>query len=136
MVVSRFLILLIAAAFLGACDENQTKMGIYRYTAFLNNSPIVQGFIHLDSLSNGNVRGRWELNFVGAASNDVGPQVGTGTFEGTLDGEVLSINLNPEMADNNVFLQGTFQGDTIRGEWNFSGFAGVISQGTFLAERQ
>ena len=52
------------------------------------------------------------------------------------DGQTIGIDLNPGVADNNVFLSGTFQGDTIRGEWSFSGFPGVISEGTFIAEHQ
>ena len=33
----------------------------------------------------------------------------------------------------NVTLNGIFSGNSIRGQWSFSGFAGVVSQGTFMA---
>jgi hypothetical protein len=39
------------------------------------------------------------------------------------------------MADNNVTLSGIFNANTIRGEWSFSGFAGVINHGPFMAEQ-
>jgi hypothetical protein len=67
---------------------------------------------------------------------EVGPQVGTGTLAGSFDGTVLTIDLNPGIADNNVFVTGTFQGNTLRGDWSFTGFPGPISQGTFIAEHQ
>jgi hypothetical protein len=132
------LIVLLAAVFIVSCsdDDSSTQTGTYRYTAFLEGSPVVEGFLQLDVLTTTQVSGSWEFARIGSSTIQVGPQVGTGTLEGSFDGAVLSMNLNPGVADNNVFLSGTFQGDTIRGEWSFSGFPGVISQGTFIAEHE
>lgn len=116
-------------------DESTASTGQYRYTAFLNSTLVVEGTIQIDSLSPQNVTGRWDFHAVGEPTNDVGPQIGTGNFTGSFDGSALTINLNPEMADNNVTLTGIFNANTIRGEWSFSGFAGVISHGTFMAQQ-
>lgn len=131
--------LILAATFLiVGCndDESSPATGSYRYTAFLNSTLVVEGTIQIDSLSAQNVSGSWDLHAVGEERNDIGPQVGTGTFTGSLDAGALNINLNPQMADNNVTLHGVFSGNTIRGEWSFSGFAGVINQGSFMAQRE
>jgi hypothetical protein len=117
-------------------DESSQSTGPYRYTAFLNNTPVVEGTIQIDSLSAQNVSGHWNFHAVGDERNDIGPQIGSGTFTGSFDGAALNINLNPQMADNNVFLNGTFSGNTIRGEWSFSGFAGVINHDTFMAQHE
>ena len=117
-------------------DESSNPTGPYRYTAFLNNVPVVEGTIQIDSLNTQNVSGHWDFHAVGEERNDVGPQIGSGNFTGSFDGAAVSINLNPEMADNNVILNGTFTGNTIRGEWSFSGFAGVINHGPFMAQRE
>ena len=133
----RLLIVLLAAVFIVSCsDDDPSQTGRYRYTAFHSGIRVVEGFIYLDEVSTTRVSGRWELGRIGSSDVEVGPQIGTGTLEGSFDGQTIGINLNPGIADNNVFLSGTFQGDTIRGEWSFSGFPGVISEGTFIAEQQ
>jgi hypothetical protein len=131
-------VVLLAAVLVVSCgdDDSSTQTGTYRYTAFLEGSPVVEGLLQLNEVSTTRVSGSWELARIGSPTIQVGPQVGTGTLEGSFDGAVLSINLNPGVADNNVFLTGTFQGDTIRGQWSFSGFPGVINEGTFTAEHE
>jgi hypothetical protein len=134
----RFSIVMFVAVFLVSCsdDSSQSRTGTYRYTAFHSGAAVVEGFLHFDELTVSRVSGRWELSRTGLSNVEVGPQVGTGRFEGSFDGAILSIDMNPGVADNNVFLSGTFQGNTLRGEWSFTGFPGPISQGTFIAERQ
>jgi hypothetical protein len=132
------LVLILAALFLIAgCsdDESTASTGSYRYSGYLDSTLVVEGTIQIDSLSTQNVTGRWDFHAVGEPRNDIGPQIGTGNFTGSFDGSALTINLNPEMADNNVTLTGIFNANTIRGEWSFSGFAGVISHGTFMAQQ-
>ena len=82
------------------------------------------------------INGTWNLRAVGDPGN-VGPQVGAGTLEGEVDqaGKV-HINLNPGMADNNVFLIGSFVGGprgSIEGEWRVSTFVGEVATGRFRA---
>ena len=137
MTYIKVLLLFVAACLFISCEDSNTPItGTYRYTAFESGIPVVSGLLHLDEVSTARVRGRWEFARVGASNIEVGPQIGAGTLEGSFDGNVLSVDLNPGFADNNVFLSGTFQGSTLRGEWNFSGFAGPVTQGTFIAEHQ
>jgi hypothetical protein len=135
-IVSLGLILIAIFLIAGCSDDKSTaSTGSYRYTAYLNSTLVVEGTIQIDSLSTQNVSGRWNFHAVGEPRNDIGPQIGTGNFTGSFDGSALTINLNPDMADNNVTLTGIFDANTIRGEWSFSGFAGVISHGTFIAQQ-
>jgi hypothetical protein len=131
-------LMLIAIFLIAGCsddDSSSPSTGPYRYTAFLDSTLVVEGTIQIDSLNPQNVTGHWEFHAVGEPRNDIGPQIGSGNFAGSLDGNALTINLNPEMADNNVTLSGIFDANTIRGQWSFSGFAGVISQGSFMAQQ-
>ena len=130
-------LILIAIFSIAACgdDESTASTGLYQYSAYLDSTLVVEGTIQIDSLSTQSVTGHWDFHAVGEPRNDIGPQIGTGNLTGSFDGSALTINLNPEMADNNVTLNGIFNANTIRGEWSFSGFAGVISHGTFIAQQ-
>jgi hypothetical protein len=135
MLIGRFGLILLATLLFAGCNDDETQIGTYHYTAFLDNVPVVEGTMEFSNLTPQNASGTWNFQSVGEPRNDVGPQIGTGEFIGSFDGTVANINLNPQFADNNVTLHGTFTGTTLRGEWSFSGFAGVINHGTFTAER-
>jgi hypothetical protein len=57
----------------------------------------------------------------------------SGNLVGSIDNMKLQINLNPGFADNNMFLDGDFDGKTIKGQWYHDSFIGVDNRGTFLA---
>jgi hypothetical protein len=57
----------------------------------------------------------------------------SGNLVGSIDNMKLQINLNPGFADNNTFLNGDFEGNTIKGQWYHDSFIGVDNWGTFLA---
>lgn len=128
-------LILFAIFLIAGCsdDESTASTGSYRYTGYLNSTLVVEGTIQIDSLNPQNVTGHWDFHAVGEERNDIGPQIGSGNFTGTFDGASLFINLNPDMADNNVILSGMFSGNSIRGEWSWSGIAGVINHGPFQA---
>jgi hypothetical protein len=78
------------------------------------------------------VKGTWKLEKVGHQER-IGLQEGTGELVGSIkDGELI-INLNPNIADANVYLRGRVEGKRYRGTWSFRGYAGTISEGTFEA---
>jgi hypothetical protein len=85
------------------------------------------------------ISGDWQLQRVGGGGREVGPQVGEGEMRGTIDNDGnLSINLNPDWADNNVFLSGHFSDERFgdfEGMWSYATFAGHTAGGTFRAER-
>ena len=57
----------------------------------------------------------------------------SGTLSGDMPDSTLWLNFNPNMIDANTFLLGTFDGKHIKGRWVYSGIAGPINHGTFVA---
>ena len=106
----------------------------YQYVGYSSDGlVIVRGTLTLSVSPVGRVVGRWELR--GANPGRIGPQVGRGTLTGSFVDGILSINLNPQNADNNVLLSGRFNRTTYAGRWEWVGFPGVLNAGTFRADR-
>ena len=78
------------------------------------------------------VSGTWTLQCVSEGEN-VGPQTGSGTLMGSIQGTRVEVNLNPGWADNNVFLSGSIDKDRFSGTWMWSTFVGPTSEGKFEA---
>ncbi|PWT81628.1 MAG: hypothetical protein C5B44_03465 [Acidobacteria bacterium] len=118
-------------------SSTQSLAGTYRYVGYDKNgsNKVVEGQLQITSLDANRMKGKWDLKAIGNAPN-LGPQVGSGVFEGEVTNDGLQMNLNPNMADNNVTLAGKIEGRKIRGEWSYSGFAGVINRGTFEATKK
>jgi hypothetical protein len=118
------------------CDSNNdpdTPEGSYTYTAYDSTGvKIVEGWMKLVFDDSVNVSGKWNFKKIGNPEN-IGPQVGSGKLVGWFDEPTISINLNPNWADNNVFFHGDYSENIIEGEWMYSGFPGVINKGMFKA---
>jgi hypothetical protein len=83
------------------------------------------------------VTGEWSLRKYNTEPwpADLGPQEGDGALLGRLIGEELIIDLNPDMADNNVTLVADTGYYSLAGTWHFSTFVGEVNRGTFEANR-
>ena len=119
------------------CDDPitgpDTPEGSYTYTAFDSTGvKIVEGWMKIVFDDSVNVSGKWDFKKIGTPEN-IGPQIGSGKLVGIYNEPKMSINLNPNWADNNVFLNGDYNEDKIEGEWMYSGFPGVINKGMFKA---
>jgi hypothetical protein len=107
--------------------------GAYQYKAYDSTGAlVVQGWFGLIMHDSTQVSGEWHFTKIDSASN-IGPHFGDGNLVGDFTHKILSLNLNPDYIDNNVFLQGSIAGDTISGKWFWDGFPGVLNQGNFLA---
>jgi len=62
------------------------------------------------------------------------PQVGSGKLNGLAKGSSLRLNLNPNMMDNNVYLNGELSGNRFTGTWSYSTIAGIQAKGKFVAK--
>lgn len=117
----------------GSNGPDPVPAGAFAYSGFDSAGRLViTGSLTLDVQNPAHVTGTWHLQPTGSVQN-LGPQTGDGQLQGGLDGSSLNVNLNPEQNDNNVFLSGTFDGRSYRGQWTYSGFAGVLNQGSFEA---
>jgi len=119
-------------------------IGDYRYTSYDNQgAKVVEGQISITSSEKQRIgaeekiqlKGNWELKKVGNQEH-IGLQEGKGDLIGTLDKDELYLDLNPNMNDANVLLQGTIEGKRFHGTWKFSGYAGAVIKGTFEATKQ
>ncbi len=115
---------------------DNVPVGAFRYTGFDSTGTlIVKGYLSLDFVDSANVKGEWHLASVGNPRN-IGPQVGTGKLVGGFTrGGHLSLNLNPNMVDNNVFLSGVLEERHYTGTWTYSGYPGILNRGKFESWR-
>lgn len=136
---SFFLLLTLAFSLSGCASLKAVKqakpfpLGDYSYTGYdRNGKKIVEGSISITSLEKDSIRGEWRLEQVGQAEH-IGPQVGAGALTGTVAESSVYINLNPNMADNNVNLVGQIDKGRYSGKWSYNGYAGSMNYGTFEA---
>jgi hypothetical protein len=134
------LILFIAIATISlfsSCDEvsssNKARQ-IYKYTGYDSSwNKIITGYLWVDSIDSVEVKGRWDFKLVNTEEN-FGPQIGSGNFEGHKDTRgSMQINLNPDLIDNNVVLDGSLLNSHYDGSWSYIGFPGLINCGRFEA---
>lgn len=129
------------------CDHDDEAVS-YRYAAVDSaGTVVVKGRLLLtfhDVAGSGTVRltGRWDLRLMNGTAS-AGPQVGRGRLEGNIDADgAVWINLHPNIADNNVFLDGRFvllhtdKLPGLSGIWTYATFAGVTAGGFFEAVRE
>ena len=146
-----YLIMMVLSCYVAACSSpkpaTQVKpfpVGDYQYIGFdSRGTKIVEGQLSITSVESKRInsvdtleiKGNWQLNKIGDPQK-IGPQVGTGQLDGSIVNGEVRIDLNPNMNDNNVNLTGTIENGRFRGKWSFSGFAGILNQGTFDATRK
>ncbi|NOZ62452.1 MAG: hypothetical protein GXO74_12315 [Calditrichaeota bacterium] len=119
------------------CKLNPFQSGdesrVFNYSAFDSTAvKVVQGWMKLKVDAKNKVSGEWHFEKITNDAN-AGPQNGSGELVGQIEKNVFSLNLNPNMVDNNVFLRADWNEEKMEGVWQFVGFPGVINQGKFIA---
>lgn len=129
-------ILFALASCLTSSDPVASTSGFYDLTAYdSTGTKIATGWLQLDFKKKPDVSGFWKLSQVSEESQPKLP-VGVGNLRGRLEGENISLDLHPNMVDNNIILTGTLKEGTIRGEWSWITFAGISDKGTFVAQKR
>lgn len=97
------------------------------------NTVLIRGTWDFQIAADSAVTGTWSAAWLDGADRDaqVGPQVGSGILSGRLlsDGS-LSLGLNPDLVDNNVWVEVRPESGSI-GTWTWSTIAGPWSNGPF-----
>lgn len=111
--------------------------GTYAYAGYDEKGvEIVTGTLTIVLGDSARIAGTWELKATDSLPPyGFGPQVGSGRLAGTLQGDKLGINLNPDNVDNNVVLFATCCRLRLTGKWEHVGFPGVLRWGTLRAVR-
>ncbi len=133
----------LAVVLASACSSLPTELqpfdGTFDYVAFdEEGARVLEGQLVLDVTRSGAVTGTWEVDWAEGAdqSTPVGPQVGSGSLAGTITGGSITVDLNPQVADDNVELEGTLGGAGIAGMWQHVTLAGPSGSGTFTATKR
>jgi len=139
MKLNVFVIILILSLLI-SCEKNKSSIGIetgstgnFTYQSYdsLGNL-IVSGWFEIEFIDSTQVEGSWHLNNL-SNRKDIGLQDGDGELIGTIERSSIVINLNPQYADHNVYLNGTIKEDSIEGQWTWSTFIGPTNWGSFRA---
>ena len=119
-------------------DKQATEpldMDIYSYSAYhTSGTKIIQGWFEICVIDSSRIEGAWHLHKT-ANMGEIGPQTGDGKLVGNIHDDSVSINLNPDVVDNNVILRGPVFDYVTEGEWSWITIAGVTSKGTYKAIR-
>ena len=136
------LLALLLVLVLAACDSGpgDPLSGRYEVTLYDGGEVVATGTVRLDvdldAAGSAAISGRWRLD--GVRGEDVPGISGEGFLRGTRSGDAvrLSLLVGPKgkpALDIGVGLDGTVEGDEIRGEWG-AGF-GPGPVGSFVARR-
>jgi len=83
------------------------------------------GFIEINIAKDSTITGSWDIAAVnGFTSREIGPQIGKGQLEGYTKNGQMQINMNPRIADYNIFLNGYSSNDSYSGNWYLATFRG------------
>ena len=91
------------------------------------------GFIEMTIATDSTVTGSWDITAADGFTNDysdlnkvfIGPQIGTGQLAGNIKDGQIQINMNPRIADYNIFLNGNYSNENVIGYWLLSLFRGL-----------
>jgi hypothetical protein len=113
-------------------DGSEVPKGAYFYEAYdKSDVMIIYGWFTMDIQGN-TISGDWNFKETSIGSSQ-GPHHGTGKLQGSKHEESISMNLNPNLVDSNIFLSGLMSGDVFDGTWTYSGYAGNLASGKFHA---
>ena len=133
-----YLFIFLLAAFV-QCNQQPSEpvpVGAYQYTSYDTlGTPMVSGWFAIQKTDSDHISGEWHFSSL-ARAKDVGPQTGDGNFAGTIDGNQMYMELDPQYIDNNLELSGTIQGNRYSGRWTWISFVGVTNHGNFEAVKK
>jgi hypothetical protein len=130
--ICRVTLLAITLAIATSCSG---RPDTYTYTAFDESGvKIITGRFTLPETLHDKQKysGSWYLSKVDGVGK-TRHQHGWGKLEAFINGDKIHINLNPGVADDNTWLDGTIAETGISGEWLYESDAGRQSQGRFEA---
>ncbi len=128
------------AALFTVCEKSESLLfsgigDLYEYTAFdSSGTTVAQGWLFL-KLKDNLVRGEWDIEAVGLPQN-IGPQTGSGNLLGGYSSDSIWVDLQPQMRDNNLLLNGRLTDNNFSGKWIYISFIGPTNAGIFLAKRK
>jgi len=145
MSIFKFVIILLVLNFIYSCGSSDNIIRKYKFikgdfTYVMTDSsdnPLVKGNLKVDYLKERNLSGSYTVTKDTAVHFAGEETFNGGTFTGYFN-DSLSIaffNMNPKVADANIFISATDYTDSLIGDWYYSTFRGKKSGGFFTAKR-
>jgi hypothetical protein len=98
---------------------------------------VADGDMNLDTSTGGKVYGTYSFT-----NKYVSSYPGLNTMGGSFNGSynktdgMLHLNMNPKLADGNVFVEARVYTNSFAGDWSYSTLKGVKATGHFVASRK
>lgn len=137
--------MLIASSFYQGCSSsgssgsNKLQSGEYSYSLWNSDGKLVaDGKLIVDSISSTKVTGTYKMSVLYDSTFTEGSRLKGGSFTGSYNSKANTVgfNMNPLVADDNVYFNGTYSKGTIDGQWTHSTLKGEASKGKFKATLQ
>jgi hypothetical protein len=112
------------------------KTGSYSFSmSDSSGNTLVEGDMKLDTNAEGKIYGSYSFTNK-YITNFPGYSTMTGSCEGTYvrSENMIHLNMNPKVADANVFIGARVYRSSLAGEWSFSTFRGAKATGKFVAK--
>ncbi len=110
--------------------------GAYAYTSYDSGGVVlVRGWLSINISDSTAISGEWHFKPNGSLQR-IGPQTGDGKLVGGISRGQVWIELNPQVRNNNLQLNGTLALGQFAGQWTWISFSGIANQGTFKAIRK
>jgi hypothetical protein len=124
-------VFIVAIGLLGCQDYGGSSANVrlpsyisFNYTAYDTLGVVTEkGTLHL-STDNSHVTGYWTFD-----------DGSTGNLAGSIDNDMIQIDLYPGYADHNLILTGRYSGSAFSGEWILYGWS-LLGRGSFIATVQ
>ena len=110
--------------------------GAYAYTSYDSGGvALVSGWCSISVSDSTAISGEWHFKPIGSPQR-IGPQTGDGKLVGGINNDQVWIELNPQVRNNNLQLNGTLALGRFAGQWTWISYNGITNQGTFQAVRK
>ena len=115
-------------------NNSNDKTQLIKYNFVMtdsNSSSLSEGALVIDSFLAKKFTGNYKVTKLYA--DKINGLKSKGKFEGTADDQVqnISINMNPKVADANLFISAKLSGDSLNGNWMYSTIKGIQQAGFF-----
>lgn len=115
---------------------DEVPPGAYAYTSYdSGGTALVHGWFKAIISDSSKISGEWHFEPIGDPPR-VGPQTGDGRLVGGVDGDKVWIELNPDVRNNNLQLNGRLVTGRLSGQWTWISYDGMANEGTFQAVKK
>jgi hypothetical protein len=145
MRILKFAVILIFISLIFGCGSSDKIIGKYKFqkgefSYLLNDSAgsqLANGNLKVDYLKDEDLSGSYTVISDSTVNFDGKETFKGGTFIGHFNDSlsIVWLNMNPKVADANIFIIATDYTDSLKGGWFFSTFRGKKSGGLFTAKR-